>query len=71
MTDEEKEKYLLKITELEKGKNKKIQTCSNNHCNYYLEVKKVLADRDAMREQAESVSKEYDRLSSDYQKLQV
>lgn len=71
MTDEEKEKYLLKITELEKGKNKKRQTCNNNHYYYYLEVKKVLADRDAMREQAESVSKEYDRLSSDYQKLQV
>ncbi|XP_019855950.1 PREDICTED: B-cell receptor-associated protein 31-like [Amphimedon queenslandica] len=51
-TEEEKEKYLTRITELEK------------------EVKKVLADRDAMRKQAESLHAEYDRLSGEYQKIQ-
>ena len=31
----------------------------------------MLVDRDAMRKQAESVKDEYDRLSEEYQKLQV
>ena len=35
------------------------------------EVKSVLADRDAMRKQAESTQSEYDRLSEEFQKLQV
>ena len=38
---------------------------------FFPEVKKVLLDRDTMRKQAESLKDEYDRLSEEYQKLQV
>lgn len=44
-----------------------------SYSNYYdlIDLKKSRTDLEAMKKQAESTNSEFDRLSSEYQKLQV
>ena len=40
-------------------------------CLYYLDLKKARSDLEAMKKQAESTNREYDRLAEENQKLLV